>query len=106
MGRIAETLSDVAILTDDNPRTEDPAAIRAEVKAGCPSALEIGDRSTAIRDAVALLNAGDLLVIAGKGHETGQTVGTVVHPFLDADHARDAVRAVDHARAPVRETKQ
>ncbi|MCF8479532.1 MAG: UDP-N-acetylmuramoyl-L-alanyl-D-glutamate--2,6-diaminopimelate ligase [Rhodospirillum sp.] len=95
MGRIAEELADIAIVTDDNPRTEDPATIRAEIKAACPSAREIGDRDAAIREAVALLESGDLLVIAGKGHETGQTVGAVVHPFLDADHARDAVREAD-----------
>ena len=91
MGAIAEALADAAIVTDDNPRREDPAAIRRQVLAACPSATEIGDREQAIRTAMAHLTAGDLLVIAGKGHESGQIVGEVVRPFDDAEVARRAV---------------
>ena len=73
-------------------RTEAAEAIRREVMAGCPDAEEIGDRAAAIRAAVGDLAEGDVLVIAGKGHEQGQTVGTVVRPFDDADEARAALR--------------
>lgn len=83
MGEIAARLADVAIITDDNPRSEDPAAIRAEVQAGAPQALNIGDRRAAIRKAVAMLSPGDVLVVAGKGHEQGQTIAGVTHPFDD-----------------------
>ncbi|GEO81819.1 UDP-N-acetylmuramoyl-L-alanyl-D-glutamate--2,6-diaminopimelate ligase [Pararhodospirillum oryzae] len=95
MGRLAATLADRVIVTDDNPRSEDPAAIRAQILAACPGATEIGDRAQAIRVAVADLAAGDLLVIAGKGHETGQTVAGVTHPFCDRTHAQDAVAEAD-----------
>jgi len=95
MGEIAGRLADVAIVTDDNPRSEDPAAIRAQVRAGCPDALEIGDRREAIRHAVSLMREGDVVVIAGKGHEQGQIVAGVVHPFDDATEATEALR--DHA---------
>lgn len=96
MGEVAARLADVAIVTDDNPRTEDAAAIRAEVMAGCPGALEIGDRRSAIRAAVACLDGpGDVLLMAGKGHERGQTVGTVVHPFDDVAEAQAAVAQAD-----------
>ena len=91
MGEIANRLADKAIVTDDNPRSEDPAAIRAEVMAAAPKALEIGDRGEAIASAVAALAPGDVLVIAGKGHESGQIVGGRVLPFLDRDVARAAV---------------
>jgi len=94
MGAIAARLADYAIVTDDNPRSEDPAAIRRAVLAGCPQAREIGDRAEAIRAAVAMLEAGDALVIAGKGHETGQVVGERVIPFDDAETARAAVAAL------------
>ncbi|MFZ5670134.1 MAG: UDP-N-acetylmuramoyl-L-alanyl-D-glutamate--2,6-diaminopimelate ligase [Pseudomonadota bacterium] len=83
MGAIAERLADVAIVTDDNPRSEAPAVIRAEVLAGAPGAREIGDRREAIRAGAALLRAGDVLVVAGKGHEQGQLVAGVTHPFDD-----------------------
>jgi UDP-N-acetylmuramoyl-L-alanyl-D-glutamate--2,6-diaminopimelate ligase len=89
MGRIAAQRADLAIVTDDNPRSEDPAVIRAEVLAGAQDVdegaevREIPDRREAIRAAVALLEAGDLLVVAGKGHEQGQIVGAVTHPFDD-----------------------
>ncbi len=83
MGEIAARLADVAIVTDDNPRSEQPAAIRAAILASAPGAREIGDRRQAIRSAVELLRAGDVLVVAGKGHEQGQIVAGVVHPFDD-----------------------
>jgi len=90
MGSIAARLADRVIVTDDNPRSEVPAAIRAEVLAGCPGALEIGDRAEAIRRAIAALQEHDTLVIAGKGHESGQIVGDKVLPFLDRDVAAKA----------------
>ena len=84
MGRVASERADRVIVTDDNPRTEDAAEIRRQVLAQCPGAREIGDRAEAIAAAVAALGTDDLLVVAGKGHETGQTVGTEVLPFDDA----------------------
>jgi UDP-N-acetylmuramoyl-L-alanyl-D-glutamate--2,6-diaminopimelate ligase len=94
MGEIAARGADLAIVTDDNPRTEDAAAIRGAILAACPGAREIGDRRCAIAEAVALLAAGDVLLIAGKGHETGQIVGNTVLPFNDADVARLTVGAL------------
>ena len=97
MGEIGARLADVLVVTDDNPRTEEPAAIRAAVLAGVDAAaaraevLEIGDRRTAIRHAVSLARAGDVVVIAGKGHETGQEIAGVVHPFDDRDEVRAAL---------------
>jgi UDP-N-acetylmuramoyl-L-alanyl-D-glutamate--2,6-diaminopimelate ligase len=88
MGAVAASLADVAIVTDDNPRGEDPAAIRAEVLAGAKDAdhvVEIGDRKEAISMAIEGLRIGDLLIVAGKGHETGQIVGDRVLPFSDVD---------------------
>jgi UDP-N-acetylmuramoyl-L-alanyl-D-glutamate--2,6-diaminopimelate ligase len=90
MGAIAMRGSDIAIVTDDNPRSEPPAAIRAEVMAGARGAgaaqlIEIGDREAAIRHGVSLLGPGDVLVVAGKGHETGQIVGDQTLPFSDHD---------------------
>jgi UDP-N-acetylmuramoyl-L-alanyl-D-glutamate--2,6-diaminopimelate ligase len=101
MGRIAADLADVAIVTDDNPRSENPAAIRAEVMTGAPKSSrsgglkEIGDRREAIRAAVARLSDGDILVVAGKGHEQGQTVAGVVHPFDDVTETAQALGASD-----------
>ncbi len=91
MGEIAARLADVTIVTDDNPRSENPAAIRAQILGAAPSATEIGDRASAIRAGVAMLRDGDALLIAGKGHETGQIVGDKVLPFSDADEARAAL---------------
>jgi UDP-N-acetylmuramoyl-L-alanyl-D-glutamate--2,6-diaminopimelate ligase len=91
MGAIAAELADIAIVTDDNPRGEDPAAIRAEVMAGAAGLKEVGDRREAIRTAVGLLAEGDILVVAGKGHEQGQTVGDVVHPFDDVTETANAL---------------
>lgn len=94
MGEIAARLADSVIITDDNPRTEDPAAIRKTMLAAAPGAREVADRGEAIADAVAALGPGDVLVIAGKGHESGQIVGTRVLPFDDRDVARAAVSAL------------
>lgn len=91
MGEIAARLADVAIVTDDNPRSEDPASIRAAILAAAPGALEVGDRHLAIQQAVGLLGEGDVLVIAGKGHEQGQTIAGVVHPFDDVSEAAAAL---------------
>ena len=91
MGRIATDLADIAIVTDDNPRSEEPDAIRREILAAAPGARDIGDRATAIREAVSLLSDGDVLVIAGKGHETGQIVGSDIRPFDDLLVARAAI---------------
>jgi UDP-N-acetylmuramoyl-L-alanyl-D-glutamate--2,6-diaminopimelate ligase len=92
MGAIAGRLADVAIVTDDNPRSEDPAAIRRAVREGCPEAVEIGDRREAIRQAIDMMRNGDVVVIAGKGHEQGQIVGGTTHPFDDATEAAEALR--------------
>jgi UDP-N-acetylmuramoyl-L-alanyl-D-glutamate--2,6-diaminopimelate ligase len=91
MGAIAERLADAVIVTDDNPRTEEPAAIRRAIRAAAPGAEEIGDRAEAIRAAVGRLGAGDVLVVAGKGHETGQIVGDRTLPFSDHEVLRAAI---------------
>jgi UDP-N-acetylmuramoyl-L-alanyl-D-glutamate--2,6-diaminopimelate ligase len=95
MGEAAATAADVVFVTDDNPRTEDPAAIRAAVREGAPEANEIGDRAEAILTAVDALQPGDALLIAGKGHETGQVVGQDILPFDDLEQASVAVAALD-----------
>ena len=89
MGAVAARLADRVIVTDDNPRTEDPAAIRAAILTACPGASEIGDRETAIAAGIEGLGPDDALLIAGKGHETGQTVGADVRPFDDRAVARE-----------------
>jgi UDP-N-acetylmuramoyl-L-alanyl-D-glutamate--2,6-diaminopimelate ligase len=91
MGAAAARLADVAIVTDDNPRSEDPAAIRAAVLAACRGGREIGDRARAIAKALNGLGAGDVLAVAGKGHEQGQTIGATVIPFDDVDVVRRLV---------------
>lgn len=95
MGQAAAQNADVVIVTDDNPRSEDPAAIRAQVMQGCPEAANVGDRAEAILRGVDMLEAGDALLIAGKGHETGQVVGDDVLPFDDAEQASVAVAALE-----------
>ncbi|MBU2085502.1 MAG: UDP-N-acetylmuramoyl-L-alanyl-D-glutamate--2,6-diaminopimelate ligase [Alphaproteobacteria bacterium] len=95
MGEIATRQADDVIVTDDNPRTEDAAAIRKAVLAGAPGAREIGDREVAIRTVIAELKKGDTLVIAGKGHETGQIIGKTVIPFSDQDTALSALAGED-----------
>ncbi|MEH3039673.1 MAG: UDP-N-acetylmuramoyl-L-alanyl-D-glutamate--2,6-diaminopimelate ligase [Sphingomonas paucimobilis] len=89
MGEVVAAQADVAIVTDDNPRTEDAAQIRAQVLAGAPNATEIGDRRAAIRAACAMAQPGDIVLIAGKGHEQGQIVGDMILPFDDVQVARD-----------------
>jgi UDP-N-acetylmuramoyl-L-alanyl-D-glutamate--2,6-diaminopimelate ligase len=92
MGRIAAENADRVIVTDDNPRSENPAAIRAAIMAASPGAGEIGDRAQAIRAGIAELKSGDVLLIAGKGHETGQTIGGKVLPFSDHDAVAAALK--------------
>ncbi|MET3891420.1 UDP-N-acetylmuramoyl-L-alanyl-D-glutamate--2,6-diaminopimelate ligase [Bosea sp. OAE506] len=94
MGAIAAEKADIAIVTDDNPRSEDPAAIRAQVMAASPKLREIGDRAEAIRAGVAMLAPGDVLVVAGKGHETGQIIGDRTFPFSDQDVVRTAIAEI------------
>jgi len=89
MGAVATRLSDVVIVTDDNPRSEDPAQIRAGIMAGAPGATEVGGRREAIAEAIRIACAGDIILIAGKGHETGQIIGDRVLPFDDALVARE-----------------
>lgn len=91
MGEVAAARADRVIITDDNPRSEDPALIRAAIRAACPLAAEIGDRRSAIAAALADLGPGDLLVIAGKGHEQGQIIGAETLPFDDAAVVRALV---------------
>jgi UDP-N-acetylmuramoyl-L-alanyl-D-glutamate--2,6-diaminopimelate ligase len=93
MGEIAVNNADAVIVTDDNPRSEDPAAIRAAILAAARDAREIGDRTEAIQTAIAGLQPGDALLIAGKGHETGQIVGDRVLPFSDHEAAAAALAA-------------
>ncbi|MFG1416241.1 UDP-N-acetylmuramoyl-L-alanyl-D-glutamate--2,6-diaminopimelate ligase [Xanthobacter sp. V0B-10] len=94
MGAIASEKADLVIVTDDNPRSEAPAAIRAEILTAAPGAREIADRREAIRAAVALMQPGDALVVAGKGHETGQIIGDRTHPFSDAAEVLAALAEV------------
>ena len=89
MGAVAARLSDVVIVTDDNPRSEDPALIRRAVLTGAPEAIEVGDRRQAIAHAITLAAVGDIVLVAGKGHEQGQIVGDQVLPFDDVTVARE-----------------
>ena len=89
MGEVATRLSDVVIVTDDNPRSEDPGAIRKAVLAGAAGAIEVGDRRAAIGEAIAMAKAGDIVLVAGKGHEQGQIIGDQVLPFDDVTVARE-----------------
>ncbi|MBS0409134.1 MAG: UDP-N-acetylmuramoyl-L-alanyl-D-glutamate--2,6-diaminopimelate ligase, partial [Proteobacteria bacterium] len=91
MGAIAADLADIAIVTDDNPRTEDPAAIRADIMAGAPGLKEVGGRREAIAAGAAMLEEGDVLVVAGKGHEQGIEIMGVKHPFDDVVETRRAL---------------
>ncbi|MHC0054112.1 UDP-N-acetylmuramoyl-L-alanyl-D-glutamate--2,6-diaminopimelate ligase [Actibacterium sp. D379-3] len=95
MGRAAAEHADVVFVTDDNPRSEDPASIRVAILQACPDAIEVGDRAEAILRGVDALGPGDALLIAGKGHETGQIVGDDVYPFDDVEQASVAVAALD-----------
>jgi len=96
MGEIAARLADRVYVTDDNPRSENAGAIRAEILAACPGAAEIGDRAAAIRSAVDALGEGDVLLVAGKGHEEGQKIGKKVFPFSDHDAVRAAIAGRDY----------
>ncbi len=87
MGEVAARHADLVIVTDDNPRSEDPAAIRSAIMKTCPDAIEIGERAQAIAEGIAQLGRGDTLLIAGKGHETGQIIGATVVPFSDQETA-------------------
>jgi UDP-N-acetylmuramoyl-L-alanyl-D-glutamate--2,6-diaminopimelate ligase len=102
MGEIAARLADVVVVTDDNPRTEDAASIRAAVLAGTAGAtaevLEVGDRRLAVREAVRRARPGDVVLIAGKGHESGQEVDGVVHPFDDRVVAAEEITALGGPR--------
>ncbi|MBO0752298.1 MAG: UDP-N-acetylmuramoyl-L-alanyl-D-glutamate--2,6-diaminopimelate ligase, partial [Bradyrhizobiaceae bacterium] len=97
MGAVAAAKADRVIVTDDNPRSENPGAIRAAILKAAPGAQEIGDRREAITAAIAGLDNGDVLVIAGKGHETGQIIGPRTVPFSDHEAVRDALVAGGHA---------
>ena len=92
MGEIAARLADVVVVTDDNPRSEEPASIRAAIMEATPGAIEIGDRRQAIRYPISSLHAGDTLIVAGKGHEEGQTIGSVTLPFSDHQEVQAAIR--------------
>ena len=92
MGKIAVERADKVFITDDNPRSEEPAMIRREILDAAPGALDVADRAEAIHLAVSMLDVGDVLVVAGKGHETGQIVGDDILPFDDADVVMRALR--------------
>ena len=99
MGRAAARFADIALVTDDNPRGEDPGAIRAEILRACPGGLEVADRAEAIVRGVDMLGKGDALLIAGKGHETGQEICGTLHPFNDVEQASMAVETLDGVAA-------
>jgi UDP-N-acetylmuramoyl-L-alanyl-D-glutamate--2,6-diaminopimelate ligase len=101
MGEIATRLADIAIVTDDNPRSEVPSDIRSAIMAAAPGAIEIGDRREAIHHAVSILQPGDALIVAGKGHEEGQTIGTETFPFSDHEEVRNALGASARTLASV-----
>ena len=92
MGQIAYQNSDLVIVTDDNPRDELPSKIREDILQGCPNAIEIGDRNSAIKFAVSKLQDNDLLLIAGKGHESAQTIGMESLPFDDYTVSKEAIK--------------
>lgn len=92
MGKVASEMSDITIVTDDNPRGEDPAAIRKDIMAGIKDALDIGDRRKAIARAIKIAGAEDIILLAGKGHETGQIIGDRTIPFDDVEIARECAR--------------
>ncbi len=98
MGAVSAELADKVIVTDDNPRREDPAAIRREILAACQDALEVADRHAAIAKAIADLQAGDVLVVAGKGHEQGQIIGDETLPFDDAEVVKSVLARLEASR--------
>ena len=97
MGAVARRLADIVIVTDDNPRGENAALIRRAILDACPGAIEIGDRAEAVRRGLAMLRAGDALLVAGKGHETGQIVGSRTLPFSDSAVVRTALSSLGSA---------
>lgn len=97
MAKIAQDKADIAVITDDNPRSEDPTQIRKDMMVGAPEAKEIGGRAEAIKWAVAQLEKGDVLVIAGKGHEQGQIIGDITEPFDDREQARAAIALLQNS---------
>jgi UDP-N-acetylmuramoyl-L-alanyl-D-glutamate--2,6-diaminopimelate ligase len=96
MGAVAAKLADRLYVTDDNPRTEDAASIRAEIMTTSGGASEIGNRAEAIRIAIKALGSGDVLLVAGKGHEEGQKIGKTVIPFSDHEAVKAAVAGVEY----------
>jgi len=94
MGAIAARYAQDIYVTDDNPRSEDPGTIRAEIMTACPKAQNIGDRRAAITTAIQRMKADDILIIAGKGHEKGQIINGVTHPFDDRTIAREVLSHV------------
>jgi UDP-N-acetylmuramoyl-L-alanyl-D-glutamate--2,6-diaminopimelate ligase len=98
MGAVAVKSADRVIVTDDNPRSEEPAEIRRAILAAAPGAIEIGDRIRAISEAIATLDTGDVLLVAGKGHETGQTIGAKTIPFSDHDAVAAALQRLGASR--------
>jgi UDP-N-acetylmuramoyl-L-alanyl-D-glutamate--2,6-diaminopimelate ligase len=94
MGKIAADAADRVIVTDDNPRSEVPADIRRAILAGAPGAVEIGDRAEAIGAAVRAMGRGDVVLVAGKGHETGQIIGERTLPFSDHDAVAAAIKGL------------
>jgi len=101
MGEVAARVADLCYVTDDNPRTEDAAKIRRAVMAGCPGGIEVDDRARAIHQAVAALQEGDVLLVAGKGHETGQIIGTETIPFSDHEVVIEAASADPDTKQPL-----
>jgi len=97
MGKVACKIADEVIITDDNPRSEDPASIRSAILQSCDKATEIVPRDKAIASALGNLVAGDVLLIAGKGHETGQLIGNETLPFDDASVANNKIRTMREA---------
>ena len=95
MGEIAEKFADKAYVTDDNPRSEFPIEIRREIMKGCPKGIDAGERAGAIRRAVLEMEEGDILLVAGKGHEQGQTIGDTVYEFDDVTVVRSAIVAAE-----------
>ena len=98
MGEIAKEFSDLVIVTDDNPRTESPSNIRKDILQGCPNAEEIPDRNKAINYAISKLHKNDFLLIAGKGHETSQTIGIETLPFDDYTVAKETIKNIEKSR--------
>ena len=98
MGKVSFENSDVTIITDDNPRNENPSTIRKEIIKECPNAIEIEGRDIAIKSTISLLKKNDILIIAGKGHETTQTIGTETLPFDDFAVVKNTIRSLTHEK--------